>query len=209
MLKGLSRWYKKLKDALTHSSEQIVIGLVGWSGAIFVGALFAGSSILNWQSPAFQYLLFGGGTSALFVAWRERGLLESTTFALAFALYVAIPARDLFFPVFIDAALFLLFACVSFHFTWTLIGLRLSFGKFLILGLFFALFELVRTTLFFYELPQSELLRAAVINATLRGTLGLGVGAGIEIAEFILHSFLQHQQRHHHHLSGRHRRLPR
>jgi len=181
-----------MKSLQSHSVENVVIGLAGFSGAVTIGALFSGSMIFNWQSPAFQYLIFGAGTSALFVGWKEKGLLESTTWALAFALYCAIPTRDHFFHLFLNAALFFLFAVVAFQLTWKPIEHRLPFGKFLILGLAFALFELVKTAAMMYSFPQEQLLRTSILNATLRGTMGLGVGAGIEIAQYVLQALFHH-----------------
>jgi len=194
MSKEWSRLISTMKSVLTRSSDSVIIGLSGWSGALLVGMILFGPLIVNWRSPAFQYLVFGAATSVLFVACKERGFWESTTYALAFALYCAIPTRDLFPDVFLDAALFFLFACVCFHFIWKLAEHRVMFGKFLILGLAFALFEVARTAAFSLVHSQSEFLQSSLINAALRGTLGVGVGAGIELAQFILRSFVHRQQ---------------
>lgn len=180
------------RGSILHSSEDVAIGLLGWAGGILIGAVMFGSSVFNWHSPALQYVVFGAGTSALYIVWKKKGILESTVYALSFALYCAIPSHDLFFRTFLNASLFFLFTCISFHVLWGLVGSRLPFGKFILLGVAFALFELVKTGIMVLTFPSADMAIALLINTTLRGTLGMGVGAGIELGEFLSHLSLLH-----------------
>ncbi len=174
MMKRLLRWIV---------NENVVVGCMGFLGSVTVGSFLAGWAILDWTSPAFQYLVYGAGTALLYVVWKNRGFLESTTYALSLALYCAIPARDLFLETFVSSALFFLFACCSYPIVWKILGRRLSAGRFLMLALLFALFEIIKTPLLGILLSAEDLLVATSVNTVLGGTIGLGVGAGIEIAE--------------------------
>src|SRR3990170_1850406 len=92
-------------------SENIATILLGFLGSLCVGMILTGRAVLDWTSPAFQYLVFGAGTAVLFIVWKRKGFWESTVYALSFALYCAIPMREMFFFTFVNTALFFLFAC--------------------------------------------------------------------------------------------------
>jgi hypothetical protein len=195
-----------MKPLSANSLENLVIGMAGFSGAIIVGALFAGSAVFHWQNPAFQYVTYGAAVSALYVGWKERGILESITYALTLGLYWVIFSSDNLLGVFTETALFFLFVCLLFHVVWNVLGHRLVFGKFLILGLAFALFQLVETAVVMYSLPRQEFLLISILRATLFGTLGLGVGVGIESAEIVRQVLFPH---HHSRLRALTRWVPR
>lgn len=168
-------------------NESVVTIILGFLGSLLIGSLLAGWAVLDWTSPAFQYLEFGAGTAALFVVWKRRGFWESTIYALSFALYCAIPMRDLFLTGFVNAALFFLFACCSFPLAWNVFGRHLHAARFAILALLFSLFEVVKTPIMGIIVVSGDLVLATSVNTVLAGTIGLGVGAGIEIAEEIFH----------------------
>lgn len=169
-------------------NESVVTIILGFLGSLLIGSLLVGWAVLDWTSPAFQYLVFGAGTAALFVVWKKRGFWESTIYALSFAMYCAIPMRDLFFTGFVNTALFFLFACCSFPLAWNVFGRHLRAARFVILALFLSLFEVVKTPIVGMIIGSDDLVLATSLNTVLAGTIGLGVGAGIEIAEEIFHS---------------------
>lgn len=177
-------------------NESVITIILGLLGSLLIGSLLAGWAVLDWTSPAFQYLVYGAGTAALFVVWKKKGFWESTVYALSFALYCAIPARELFFSVFVNSALFFLFACCSFPLAWNALGRHLHIIRFATLALLFALFEVIKTPVVGLIVGSNDILLATSVNTILAGTIGLGVGAGIEIAEQIFHSsWMQRMQR--------------
>ncbi len=169
-------------------SENVITILLGFLGSLLIGILLTGRAVLDWTSPAFQYLIYGAGTAILFVVWKRRGFWESTVYALSFALYCSIPVRNHFIVTFINTSLFFLFACCSFPLTWKILGQFLRPVRFLMLALVFAIFEIVKTPLMGMIIGANDVLLATSVNGILAGTIGLGVGAGIEIAESIYHS---------------------
>lgn len=169
-------------------NENVVTIVLGFVGSFLIGLLLAGRAVLDWTSPAFQYLVFGAGTAVLFVVWKRKGFWESTIYALSFALYCAIPMRDLFFSTFVNTSLFFLFACCSFPLIWNILNRFLHPFRFLMLALVFAVFEILKTPLMGMILGAHDVFLATSVNTILAGTIGLGVGAGIEIAEGIYHS---------------------
>ena len=163
-------------------NESVVTVLLGFLGSLLAGVVLTGRAVMDWTSPAFQYLVYGAGTAALYVLWRKRGFWESTTFALSFALYCAIPVHNLFLETFVNSALFFLFACISFPLIWNVIGDRLPVGKCLFLGLSLALLETMKTPILGSILGAHDVLTATTVNAFLGGTIGFGVGLGVEVA---------------------------
>lgn len=177
-------------------SETVATILLGFLGSLLVGTLLAGRAVLDWTSPAFQYLVFGAGTAVLFVVWKRKGFWESTVYALSFALYCAIPTRDFFLTTFINTGLFFLFACCSFPLAWNILSRHLRLVRFVVLALLFSLFEVIKTPLMAIIVGSGDLFLATSVNTILAGTIGLGVGAGIEIAEGIFHSpWMKHKDR--------------
>ena len=65
-----------MKPSLARSFENIVVGLSGFSGGLIAGALFAGSAVFHWESPAFQFLVYGAAVSVLYRDIRTYGLKE-------------------------------------------------------------------------------------------------------------------------------------
>lgn len=176
-------------------SENAAIVLLGFLGSLFMGIILTGRAVLDWTSPAFQYLVFGAGTAVLFIVWKLKGFWESTVYALSFALYCAIPMRDMFLPMFVNAGLFFLFACCSFPLSWNILHHHLRILRFLLLALALALFQLIKTPLMGIIMGAEDLLLATSVNSVLAGTIGLGVGAGIEIAEGLYHTAWMKEKR--------------
>jgi len=180
-------------------SENIATILLGFLGSLCVGMVLTGRAVLDWTSPAFQYLVFGAGTAVLFIVWKRKGFWESTVYALSFALYCAIPMREMFFFTFVNTALFFLFACCSFPLTWNILRHHLRLLRFILLAFVFALFQLVKTPLMGMIAGTDDVLLATSVNSVLAGTIGLGVGAGIEIAEGLYHSHWMRKKFHSEH----------
>ena len=188
-----------LRDLLNESVVTILFGIMG---SVMIGASLAGWAILDWTSPAFQYLVDGAAAAILFVVWKQRGFWEGTTYALSFALFCAIPQREFsFLPVFINKSVFFVFACCSYQILWKIAGPRIRPFRFVLLGVLFALFELVATPLQAIFFGTHDVVIATSMNTILWGTLGLGVGSGIEIAETLYHYHLLDRKNNVHHSS--------
>ncbi|MBI4417444.1 MAG: hypothetical protein HY563_01615 [Ignavibacteriales bacterium] len=101
----MKQWYAFLPAGVLLS--------FGVAGSLAAGIIAEGNSVLRWTDAAFQYLVLGSAVSFVFVAWKHKGLLESTTYALSLALFCAIPAREDTVGMFIFMSTFLLFACAA------------------------------------------------------------------------------------------------
>jgi len=62
-------------------SENIATILLGFLGSLCVGMILTGRAVLDWTSPAFQYLVFGAGTAVLFIVWKRKGSSPINKFA--------------------------------------------------------------------------------------------------------------------------------
>ncbi len=169
--------------------EDIFVVIVGALGSVLVGMIWYGTQVYHWRSAEFQFLSFGLASSALAAfCWRS-GLLIALLYVLPFASVCSIPARKLFWFGFINAALFFGFAAFSFDRIWDSLHRRLPFGKFLVLGILFAVFELCKTPMLALAYGATNVLEQTVLNSLLRGMMGIGLGLGLEVAEFLVATY--------------------
>lgn len=162
-----------------------VILMFGIAGGLAAGLFMKGSSLVGWNEAAFEFIVLGAGVSAVFIGWRRRGFWESTTHALSYALFCAIPAREEMMEVFAFAAGLFLVASLAFQLTWNLQAMRVLPGRALLLGLAFVLYEVVRVPLIQF-MTGGEIAGPSLTGIQTRGVLGLGVGTAIEMACHIL-----------------------
>jgi hypothetical protein len=166
--------------------EAVLIIALGTLGSILIGLIGFGTTIFYWRNPEFQFLTFGFGLAVLAAVCARKGFFVTILNVLPIAAVCSIPSRKLFWYGFVNAALFFGFAAYVFGNVWGRLSGRVAFGKFLVLGFLLAIFELVKTPLLAYAAGAQDVLYQTGYNALLKGMLGLGLGLGIELAEFFL-----------------------
>lgn len=166
--------------------ETTSIILLGTLGSVLVGLIRFGTDVFFWRNPEFQFLTFGFGSAVLAAICSRKGFLVTLLSVLPIAAVCSIPSRKLFWYGFINAALFFAFAAYLFESVWERLRGRVGFGKFLVLGFLFAIFELAKTPLLAFAAGAQDVLYQTGFNALLKGLLGLGLGLGVELAEFFL-----------------------
>lgn len=163
---------------------ETVILVFGIAGGVAAGLVMKGSSLVGWNESAFEFIVLGAGVSAVFLSWRRKGFWESTTHALSYAVFCAIPAREEMAEVFAFAAGLFLVASLAFQLTWNLQAMRYR-GRALLLSLAFVFYEAVRVPLIQF-MTGGEIAGPSLAGIQARGVLGLGVGAAIEMACHVL-----------------------
>lgn len=176
----------KLRSVIESGS----VVLLGTAGAFLIGRIGFTGDVFQWRNPAFQFLTFGFGSAFLATICRQKGFLTSLLYVLPLAAVCSIPARKLFWYGFINAALFFGFAATIFETFWEKLRHRLPFGKFVLLGVLFAIFELCKTPLLALAIGAQDTMAQTQLNVLLRGTLGLGLGLGIEVGEWIVSRYM-------------------
>lgn len=172
-----------MKHWATYLPESVILSF-GIAGSLIAGMVVAGTSTVGWTRESFEFVVLGTAVSAIFIGWKRKGFLESTTHALSYALFCAIPAREDMVGVFVFCSMFFLFACAAIHLIW---NRRWSIGRFVLLGLSFGLFETARILLFRFILPD-DFPGGMYFDLRARVVLGLSVGFAIESAEWLVHS---------------------
>jgi len=166
--------------------ETVLIIILGTLGSVLVGLIRFGTDVFYWRNPEFQFLTFGCGSAVLAAICARKGFYVTLLNVLPIAAVCSIPSRKLFWYGFINAALFFAFAAYVFGSVWERLSGRVGFGKFLVLGFLFAIFELAKTPLLAFAAGAQDVLYQTGFNALLKGMLGLGLGLGIEFAELFL-----------------------
>jgi hypothetical protein len=166
--------------------ETVFLLLLGTLGSVLMGLIRFGTDVFYWRNPEFQFLTFGFGSAVLAAICSRKGFYVTLLNVLPIAAVCSIPSRKLFWYGFVNAAFFFGFAAYLFGSVWERLRGRVGFGKFLVLGFLFAIFELAKTPLLAFAAGAQDVMYQAGFNALLKGMLGLGLGLGIELAEFFL-----------------------
>jgi len=173
------------------------ITILGFIGSMIAGLMIYGINIFNSQSPAFAYfIMYGISTSFIFAFYHVRGLSNTISAAVSTGAVIFIIAMA-WMPV-INAVIWsfgvnLSIIVVAFLFERKLE--KFKQWKFMFVGVYYgAIFVLL--TFFVGILTNVEALPSSLFrNNFLDGLwLGLSLGAGVEIAETIIHSIDLHNQ---------------
>ncbi len=171
------------------------ITILGFLGSMIAGLMLYGTDIFDPQSPAFVYfIMYGVSTSFIFAFYHVRGLSNTITAAVSTSAVIFIIAMA-WMPV-INAVIWsfgvnLSIIVVAFLFERKLE--KFKQWKFMFVGVYYgAVFVLL--TFFVGMLTNVESLPSSLFrNNFLDGLwLGLSLGAGVEIAESIIHSIDLH-----------------
>jgi hypothetical protein len=173
------------------------ITILGFIGSMIAGLMLYGINIFNPQSPAFAYfVMYGISTSFIFAFYHVRGLSNTISAAVSTGAVIFIIAMA-WMPV-VNAVIWsfgvnLSIIVVAFLFERKLE--KFKQWKFMFVGVYYgAVFVLL--TFFVGVLTNVEALPSSLFrNNFLDGLwLGLSLGAGVEIAESIIHSIELHNQ---------------
>ncbi len=173
------------------------ITILGFIGSMIAGLMLYGINIFNPQSPAFAYfVMYGISTSFIFAFYHVRGLSNTISAAVSTGAVIFIIAMA-WMPV-VNAVIWsfgvnLSIIVVAFLFERKLE--KFKQWKFMFVGVYYgAVFVLL--TFFVGILTKVEALPSSLFrNNFLDGLwLGLSLGAGVEIAESIIHSIELHNQ---------------